>query len=186
MSRFCRIAAVVGSAALLTAPAMALGAPQDTPRTAHPATPVAARPLLDDQIVSAINSVRAVYHLQPLRPASGLAASAAAHSREMLDYGFFAHESPAGGAFWRRIEQYYPSAGFRRWHVGETILWVSPDVDARIAVQDWLNSPPHRRILLGREWRELGVSAFHAKAAPGAFEGLEATIVTVDFGVRAG
>ena len=26
----------------------------------------------------------------------------------MLDYGFFAHESPGGGAFWRRIEQYYP------------------------------------------------------------------------------
>jgi hypothetical protein len=29
------------------------------------------------------------------------------------------------------------------------------------------------------------VSALHARAAPGVFEGLEATIITADFGVRA-
>jgi uncharacterized protein YkwD len=185
MGRFRRIAASVGAAALLTAPALALGASRSAPTTARPATPAAARPLLDDQIVGEINRVRADHHLSLLRTANGLTASAAAHSREMIDHGFFAHESPGDGAFWRRIDQYYADDSFRRWFVGETILWASPDVDARTAVQDWLNSPPHRRILLDRGWRELGVSALHAKTAPGAFEGLDATIITADFGVRA-
>ena len=39
-------------------------------------------------------------------------------------------------------------------------------------------------ILLDPSWREVGVSAVQDSAAPGDFQGLQATIVTADFGVR--
>jgi uncharacterized protein YkwD len=185
MRRFRRAPAAFAVAALLAAPALARGAVESASTVAHTSSRVTVRPLLDEQILVELNRVRVEYHLPLLRPAAGLATSAAEHSREMVDYGFFAHESPGGGAFWRRIARFYSSSGFRRWFVGETILWVSPDVGARTAVQDWLNSPPHRRILLDPSWREVGVSALHAARAPGAFEGLRATVVTADFGVRA-
>jgi uncharacterized protein YkwD len=47
-----------------------------------------------------------------------------------------------------------------------------------------MTSPPHRENILTREWREVGVAAVHFAAAPGAFGGRAATIVTADFGVR--
>jgi uncharacterized protein YkwD len=143
------------------------------------------RRALDGQIFGAMNAARVAHGLPRLRSSGQLEAAAQAHSREMLVHGFFAHQSFGGGTFWRRIARYYPSTGYRRWFVGETLVWVSPDVDARTAVQDWLNSPEHRVILLGSTWRDVGLSALHVAAAPGAFAGREVTIVTADFGVRA-
>ena len=47
-----------------------------------------------------------------------------------------------------------------------------------------MHSPPHRQNILTREWHEIGVSAKHFEAAPGAFGGHSVTIITTDFGVR--
>ena len=52
------------------------------------------------------------------------------------------------------------------------------------ALQLWLDSPPHRKTLLSRQWREVGLGAVHVASAPGTFGGREVTIVTADFGVR--
>ena len=67
---------------------------------------------------------------------------------------------------------------------GETLLWASPDVNAKRALQMWLESPEHRRILLTPAWREIGLSAVHTMAGPRVFDSLEVTIVTADFGAR--
>jgi uncharacterized protein YkwD len=48
----------------------------------------------------------------------------------------------------------------------------------------WLASPEHRANLMNPRWREIGVAAVHEAVAPGAFKGLDVTIVTTDFGVR--
>jgi uncharacterized protein YkwD len=98
--------------------------------------------------------------------------------------GYFDHASHDGTSFAKRLEHFYPSSGYRRWMVGETLLWSSPDVDAAAAVEDWLASPPHRRILLTPSWRQIGISAVHETSAPGVYGGLEVTIITADFGVR--
>lgn len=157
----------------------------DVPATGTgPASGVSARQQLDGRILAEINRVRAAHGLGTVRAAWRLSAAAASHSRDMVAHGFFAHESFGGGVFWRRIARYYPSKGFRSWSVGETLLWVSPDVDAGAAVQEWLDSPEHRAILLDPSWHEVGVSALHASSAPGDFEGLEMTVVTADFGLR--
>jgi uncharacterized protein YkwD len=173
------------TAALLILAAAAAAALAPGPATAaHRDVRVTVRPELDGAVLAAINRVRASHALRPLRPAKSLAAAAALHSREMAEDGFFAHESPGGEAFWIRVKNFYPAIGFRRWLVGETILWASPDTDGSGAVRDWLDSPEHRRILLGSTWREAGVAAIHVPTAPGTYHGLEVTIITADFGSR--
>jgi uncharacterized protein YkwD len=47
-------------------------------------------------------------------------------------------------------------------------------------------SASHRRSLLSRTWREVGVAAVHVESAPGEFEGEPATLITLDLGVRRG
>ena len=102
----------------------------------------------------------------------------------MARVGYFSHDSANGAAFWRRVERFYGSNGRRYWSVGENLLWSSPDIDAQGALKMWMGSPEHRANLLKPEWREIGLSAVHVPSAPGAFNGLEVTIVTADFGVR--
>jgi hypothetical protein len=48
----------------------------------------------------------------------------------------------------------------------------------------WLASPPHREELLDPRFRELGISALRALAAPGIFGGQAVVLTVADFGVR--
>jgi uncharacterized protein YkwD len=139
---------------------------------------------LEAGLLSAINSVRVRHGLRPVRLSAGLAAAARLHSLEMATSGVFAHESPDGGLLSKRIARFYSSTGYRSWAVGENLLWSSPDVTSPGAVKRWLQSQRHRAILLSPGWTEVGLAAVHARSAPGAFGGLEVTIVTADFGAR--
>jgi uncharacterized protein YkwD len=153
---------------------------------AQPARPAGARRLLSAlelDIVARINFQRTSRGLRALRVSRGLIAAANYHTNQMGQLGFFEHESVNGAPFWRRIERFYPSRG-GYWSVGENIFWESPDTNAASAVREWMHSPPHRQNILTREWRDIGVSAAHFEAAPGAFGGRSVTIVTADFGVR--
>jgi uncharacterized protein YkwD len=139
---------------------------------------------LEAEVLSDVNRVRAAHGLAPLHLSARLTSAADQHSQEMARDGYFSHNSANGAAFWRRVQRYYPSRGSRYWSVGENLLWSSPDIDAAGALKTWMGSPEHRANLLKREWREVGLSAVHVTSAPGAYKGLEVTIVTADFGVR--
>jgi uncharacterized protein YkwD len=145
---------------------------------------VTALPSLDGQIVARINSVRVDLGLGRLRVSPRLRSAADLHSYEMARHGFFSHDSADGSPPLKRLARFYPSAGYRRWQVGETLLWYSPGVDAAGVVHEWLTSPEHRAIVLTPSFQEIGVSALHATTASGDFQGLEITLVTADFGVR--
>jgi uncharacterized protein YkwD len=140
--------------------------------------------VLEGDMLGEINRIRARRGLNRLRFSPRLAAAALQHSREMGSRGYFSHNSADGGAFWRRIERYYGSSGYRYWVVGENLLWSSPSVDAAGALKMWMRSPEHRANVLNREWREIGLAAVHVDSAPGTYHGLGVTIVTADFGVR--
>jgi hypothetical protein len=73
------------------------------------------------------------------------------------------------------------SLGFNSWSVGENLLWGSDRNDAAFAVREWMESPPHRRNILSRDWREVGIGAVFFGRAPGVFGGRPVTIVTADF-----
>jgi uncharacterized protein YkwD len=171
-------------AAILLASAVAAPAGARQARSAGPARVSTAMRALESGILVDLNRVRVQYGLAPLRSSGRLSAAASQHSREMARVGYFSHNSADGGAFWRRIERYYPSSGYRSWSVGENLLWSSPDVDAAGAIKMWMGSPEHRANLLNASWREVGLSAVHSDSAPGTYHGLGVTIVTADFGAR--
>jgi uncharacterized protein YkwD len=145
---------------------------------------IAARNDLERGVLVEINAFRRRHGLSALRVNGALRAAADVHSSSMATRGFFAHESPDGTLFWKRVRRYYAKADRAYWSVGENLLWSSPDVDADGALRMWLNSPPHRRTLLTPEWREIGLGAVHVASAPGMYGGREVTILTADFGVR--
>jgi uncharacterized protein YkwD len=145
---------------------------------------VATVPTLEDQVLTAINDLRASNGLSQLRLNAALSLAALGHSQSMARRGFFSHDGYNGAPFWTRIKPRYRPQRGNFWGIGENMVWSSPDLSADEAIQMWLDSPPHRKNLLTPSWREVGLGAVHALGAPGVYEGLDVTILTADFGVR--
>ena len=139
---------------------------------------------VESSLLGQINDLRRSRGLRPLKISRGLSAAAAYHSRQMVQHGFFEHESRGGGAFWKRVERFYGSTGFRAWEVGENLAYGSPELSPAATVRMWMNSPGHRENLLSRRWREIGLGVLHVGAAGGEFGGSPVTVVTADFGYR--
>jgi uncharacterized protein YkwD len=137
---------------------------------------------LDLGVLVQLNAIRSSHGLVPLKVNTALSAAAAGHSSEMLADGYFAHDSIDGTPFWKRMTAYINSAN--TWSVGENLLWSSPEVDAIEALKLWMASPEHRHNILTARWREIGIAAMHADAAPGTYGGQPVTVITTDFGVR--
>jgi uncharacterized protein YkwD len=123
--------------------------------------PAQARDHTTSSMVRAINSVRAAHQLPSLRVSHALARAARRHSSEMARSGLFSH-----GAFEQRLRSYINSR-----MVGENLAWMQR-CNGQQAVNMWLNSPPHRRIMLSRAFRRVGVG--HRSGSRGCF-------ITADF-----
>ena len=184
MRRFA-LALVLAASALPAAAADAVVLPRDTRGPAVAATKqISEMPDLQAEVLVAINDLRRTKGLSELRLNRALSLAALGHSVSMAQHGFFSHSGWNGSAFWERIKPKYrpPPNGY--WGVGENLVWASPELTADGAIERWVNSPPHRKNLLTPAWREVGLGAVRALAAPGVYEGLDVTILTADFGVR--
>ena len=157
--------------------AAAIAAPAATGTHSH--AKLAAR-----SILAQINTVRAEHGLRALQLVRPLTAAAGQHSTEMGSLGYFSHDSADGTSFWKRVEGFYFAHGYRYWTVGENLLWSSGALSPAEAVRMWMKSPPHRKNVLGKNWRQIGVSVKTFVSAPGAYHGLGVTIVAADFGAR--
>ena len=170
--------AVLAVLALLSA-----GAGQAT-AAGNPARTLSSVDRLESQVLRQLNAIRRAHGLVPLRLSRPLSSAADAHSRAMGTFGFFAHSSRDGSAFWKRVQRYYGPTGHGTWSVGENLLWSTSGLDASEALRLWMASPAHRQNILTARWREVGLSAVSVSAAPGVFGGRDVVIVTSDFGVR--
>jgi uncharacterized protein YkwD len=122
-----------------------------------------------------VNQQRAAAGLSALSHDSHLARAARRFSSSMVREGFFDHVSPSGSTLGSRAR----AAGFDGRTLGETIGWGAGSLATPSAiVQGWMNSPPHREILLGGEFRKIGLGV--AGGSPGGIAG--AATVTADFG----
>jgi uncharacterized protein YkwD len=138
--------------------------------TAAPAAE-AAGPRIDGgerAVIRAINRARAAHGLRGLHAGRRLARAADAHTRSMLRANYFSH-----GAFSSRLRRY---VSYRR--IGETIAMTSR-CSARRVVRMWLNSPPHRAVLLSGGFRRVGVGRRRGSLGSG-----RACLVTADFASR--
>jgi uncharacterized protein YkwD len=161
--------------------AAALGAPVADASPQHSGSSLSS---LTSGVLTQLNMIRTAHHLARLRINPGLAEAATQHSTEMTNDGYFAHTSVGGGAFWKRLERYYPQRNSGSWSVGENLLWTSGTLDPQQAVAMWMASPDHRANILNPTWREIVISSVSATAAPGAYDGLNVIVITTDFGAR--
>jgi uncharacterized protein YkwD len=129
-------------------------------------------------LLAQINSVRAQHGLRPVSLVGGLGAAAESHSKDMLARDYFLHESgPGGEGFDRRIDHFWHPVG--NVTIGEILAWGTGTYSSpAAAVRQWLNSPPHRVILLSPRFTLVGIGVAH-----GNFLGHSgAAVYTADFG----
>jgi uncharacterized protein YkwD len=122
-----------------------------------------------------LNQQRAQARLAPLAADRRLARAARRYSQAMVRQRFFDHVSPQGSTLDQRVR----AAGYSERTVGETIGWGAGSLAGPAAiVQGWMNSPPHRAIIMDGRFREVGlVIAAGSPAGTG-----DATTVTANFG----
>jgi uncharacterized protein YkwD len=175
---------VMRRALAFLAAAVALWVLAPAASSAPQSSAVARRGPLERAVGRELNRIRVAHDLKPLRFGDGLSAAAAQHSRSMLESGYFEHASSDGTSFDARIKRFYGTRGWRSWAVGETLLSSSVEIPAREIVSTWLDSPPHREVILSATYRDGGVGVFYASSASGAFGNQSAFVVTADFGLR--
>lgn len=160
--------------------------------------------LLEQGIFDAVNRVRVRHGLRPLAPDQGLARAARAHSADMGARGFFSHDTPR--SFMRkvsfgdrlrtqgvqipslaeniamlplvrsrRVTTQYDEQGHRVRQVEENRSSYSEL--AKWAVQQWMDSPGHRKNILNPHLTRMGMGA-----ALGVRKGEEYVYLTQDFG----
>lgn len=86
-----------------------------------------------------------------LKPHSLLVRSARAHSKDMAERDYFAHQNPEGHEPWDRVS----AVGYSWSRVGENIA--AGYTSAEAVVDGWVTSPGHCQVLMTKEYTEMGV-----------------------------
>ena len=136
--------AMAGSSANPTTPARAPAGPTS------PAPPPPTLAAWARELVEAHNAERRDRSLGPLAPEARLMAAAEAHALDMARRGTMSHTGEDGSQPHERIVR----AGYPSIRTGENVAAGQRSVEW--VVRDWMNSPSHRRNVLG-DFREIGV-----------------------------
>ena len=129
MRRTSALVAYVAAAAALLCPGSAFAAVNEA----------------EGRAIEGLNEVRTAQGLAPLRASKALTQSANAYSRRMLVGEFFGHQA--------RIPV---ASRFRT--AGETLAWHTGwQPGAYRTLRQWMNSPPHRAVLLSPAFRLVGM-----------------------------
>jgi uncharacterized protein YkwD len=131
-------------------------------------------------ILDGLNAARAEHGAPPLRADRRLALAARRHARDMVAHHFFSHESPSGERPSSRIARTGWLHGRRHWRLGENLAWGRGCLGRPGAiVTGWLRSPAHRRIMLSRAYRVVGIGIAHGTPVGHSARG---RTYTADFG----
>ena len=96
----------------------------------------------------------------------------------MVRRRFFAHVSPGGSDLSDRLRRAGAIRGDAPFRFGEVLGWGTLGASSpRRLVRAWLDSPPHRGILLDRRYDEAGVGVAHGSPATAGTAALTATMV---------
>jgi uncharacterized protein YkwD len=130
----------------------------------------------EQSVVKLINKQRARHGLRALKTDGSLITVARAHSRDMIKRNYFSHRSKTGTDPGDRIARAGGTGA-----IGEDLAWGTGSYASPSAiVKLWLNSPPHRRVLLAKDLRYVGIGR-----ASGRFQGYGgAAVFTADFSAR--
>ncbi len=107
-------------------------------------------PAAEDVMLRLVNDEREKAGLKPIEMDEELRKVARAHSQEMFQLGYFAHNSPVSGTPFDRMRQ----AEIRFGVAGENLAY-APNV--QIAQEGLMNSPGHKANILRPEFRKVGI-----------------------------
>jgi uncharacterized protein YkwD len=147
------------------------------PLAALPAAAAAAAGLSGSEraLIRRVNDVRSEHGLTRLKPSRALARAADRHSHDMLRGDFFDHDSSDGTPFDHRVRRYTDAQT-----LGETLAAISlRRGGAATVVRMWMESPPHRAIVLDGGFGRIGIARRW-----GTLGGAEQSVVTADFASR--
>jgi hypothetical protein len=122
-------------------------------------------------LVDLTNETRLAYNESPLTRSATLEKAALLKGQDMVKYGYFAHDSPAGVTPWHWFKQ----AGYLFLYAGENLainFTESKDIN-----NAWFNSPLHRANMLDVNFKEIGIATVE-----GMYQGSETTYVVQMFG----
>jgi uncharacterized protein YkwD len=116
---------------------------------------------IERQVIVCVNQKRVRHGLARVHAQANLMRAARAHSCDMAQRCFFAHTSAAGQTYVQRVIAFgYERTGWSRWSVGENLYSGRAGTllaTAQVAVMRWMGSPAHRRVLLRKGFRDVGI-----------------------------
>ena len=143
----------------------------------------ASPPSLVRAVFCEVNSLRAARNLRRLRHNRRLSQAALRHARDMLRRRYFSHRSPEGTTVTTRVRRAGYGAHREDVFAGEVLglgfVGTPWALTPRGLVRKWLASPSHRRVLVSRRYRELGIGSVFFRWGP-----IQAFVVAADFGRR--
>ena len=124
-------------------------------------------------LIDTLNSERSDLKLGTLKENALLNKAALLKANDMMQNGYFSHNSPAGITPW----YWFKKAGYDYKSAGEN-LGIG-FVDSQELHQAWNNSPSHKANLVNKNYKEVGISFVE-----GNFQGSQTTIVVQMFGTQ--
>jgi uncharacterized protein YkwD len=101
-----------------------------------------------------VNRKRAAHGLGALTVDRRIQRAAGRHARDMVRHDYFDHQRAGGPDLTARLDR----AGWHGSAWGETLAYGCGSIGTpRTTVRNWMNSPPHREILLSDRYRSAGL-----------------------------
>jgi uncharacterized protein YkwD len=105
-------------------------------------------------VLCLVNKKRAAHGVSALKTEKRLQKAAGRHARDMQKHHYFDHQRPGGPDLTARLHR----AGWYGHAWGENIAYgCGPSGTPRATVRMWMNSPPHRSIMLSSTYRQGGI-----------------------------
>jgi uncharacterized protein YkwD len=131
-----------------------------------------------------IDRIRAAWHLGPVRANAALRAVAASQVRSMVRWNYFSDVRPSGLTPMALIAATGYRAHASSVSVAQNIAWgMGSEASPERIVAAWMASPPHRRVILTRSFRDAGVAAIPSLPSSIGHGSYGATYA-IEFGVR--
>jgi uncharacterized protein YkwD len=181
---------IIGAVGALALGSLWSAAPAPAAVCQDPETPAAEQELevFDASVLCLINEQRSAYGRSTLRPNALLQTAALDYSVSMETGGFFSHYGdflghPIGATPVSRLRQIGYIRRREVWIVGENLHWTTAEQSTPAdVVAAWMNSPIHRKYLLKRRFRDLGVATVRGVPSdPGLSDGIT---VASEYGFR--
>lgn len=139
----------------------------------------------EKQLFTLVNKERAKHHLASLRLNGKLVKASRGHSDEMGEVKYFDHASASGETWSDRVVRYgYAREGYDYWKAGENLYYGANLLSSPVACVDaWMKSKAHRKVLLTKVFRDVGVGAVKTKTGYGNIDGA-VWFFTMDVGRR--